>query len=182
MGAFNRDVTYYVDIRPYLNATTNVSVACVGEGTLLYSIYLAQYVPWPTEAPASPFLTLKVTYDATHIQLDDTVTAHLYLLYSGSAPALKMILVDLRAPMGLSFVLSEFDALRAAGKISSYDSNNRQVVVYLTDVKSGNAVEFNYSLVPLMPIKSTVQDVSAWDMYDPNTMRAETLPVQFEVS
>ena len=182
MGAFNRDVTYYVDIRPYLNATTNISVTCAGKGTLLYSIYLAQYVPWPAEAPASPYLTLRVTYDATHIQLDDTVTAHMYLLYSGSAPALKMILVDLRAPMGLSFVLAEFDALRAAGKISSYDSNSRQVVVYLTDVKSGNAVEFDYSLVPLMPIKSTVQDVSAWDMYDPNTMRAETLPVQFEVS
>ena len=182
MGAFNRDVTYYVDIRPYLNVTTNISVTCAGKGTLLYSIYLAQYVPWPTEAPASPYLTLRVTYDATHIQLDDTVTVHLYLLYSGHAPALKMILVDLRAPMGLLFVLTEFDALRAAGKISSYDSNDRQVVVYLTDVVSGNAVEFDYSLVPLMPIRSTVQDVSAWDMYDPNTMRAETLPVQFEVS
>ena len=118
----------------------------------------------------------------THIQLDDTVTAHVYLLYSGPAPALKMILVDLRAPMGLSFVLSQFDSLKAAGNISSYDSKDRQVVVYLTDVQSGKAVEFNYALVPLMPIKSTVQDICAWDMYDPNAMRAETLPVQFEVS
>ena len=182
MGAFNRDVTYYVDLRPYLNATTNVSVACAGKGTLLYSIYLVQYVPWPAEVPTSPYLTLRVTYDATHIQLDDTVTAHVYLLYSGPAPALKMILVDLRAPMGLSFVLSQFDSLKAAGNISSYDSKDRQVVVYLTDVQSGKAVEFNYALVPLMPIKSTVQDICAWDMYDPNAMRAETLPVQFEVS
>jgi hypothetical protein len=182
MGEFNMDVTYYVDIRPYLTNTTSVSVQCTGSGTLLYSIYLAQYVPWPEEPASSPYLTLTVTYDTTHIALTDSVTAHVYLLYNGLAPMLKMILVDLRSPMGLSFVLSDFNQLRSDGVIASFDSNERQVLVYLVDIVAGTPVEFNYTLVPEMPIKSTVQDISAWDMYDPNNLRTETLPVQFEVT
>jgi len=110
------------------------------------------------------------------------VTAHMRLLYSGPAPVIKMMLVDLRAPMGLKFDLGDFSALRDSGVISSYDSNDRQVLVYLTNVNSGSAVQFDYHLVAEMPIRSTVQDISAWDMYDPGDLRAEVLPVVFEVT
>ena len=182
MDEFNRDVTYYVDLRPHLQNSTNVSVTCTGDGTLLYSMYLEQYVPWPTAPESSQFLTLTVNYDTTTIQLDDTVTAHMYLLYSGPAPVIKMMLVDLRSPMGLSFDLGDFEALKTAGIISAYDSNDRQVLVYLTDLSSGAPLEFDYSLVADMPIRSTVQDISAWDMYDPDNLRSEVLPVVFEVT
>jgi hypothetical protein len=178
---FNKDVTYLVDLRPHMTDTTSVTVGCTGEGTILYSIYLEQYVPWPDVPETSPFLTLEVTYDATHVAVDDAVTAHLYILYSGTAPVIKMLLVDLRAPMGLRFVLSEFESLDAAGTIASFDSNERQVLVYLTDVESGVPIEFDYSLVAEMPIKSTVQDICAWDMYDPEELRSEVLPETFEV-
>jgi len=182
MGEFNKDVTYYVDLRPYLTQDTDVTVKANGTGSILYSVYLAQYVPWPSEPKSSPYMTLEVTYDATHIQVTDSITAHMYLLYNGVAPSLQMILVDLRAPMGFAFNLSEFDALVAGGLIASWDSTERQVLVYLTNVVSGTPIEFDYSLVAQMPIKSTVQDICAWDMYDPNNTRADTLPVQFEAS
>ena len=182
MDEFNRDVTYYVDLRPHLQNSTNISVKCTGVGSLLYTIYLEQYLPWPSVPESSPYLTLTVTYDATTIQLDDIVKAHMYLLYDGPAPMIKMILVDLRSPMGLRFDLNDFEALRTAGAINSYDWNDRQVLVYLTDLESGVAVEFDYDLVAEMPIRSTVQDISAWDMYDPGNLRAEILPVVFEVT
>lgn len=180
MGEFNRDVTYIVDLRPYLANVTNVTVSCAGEGSVLYSVYLEQYVPWPDEPETSPYLTLTVTYDTTTIAVDDRLLAHLYLLYDGSAAMLKMILVDLRAPMGFAFDLSEFEALKDQGVISSYDTNDRQVVVYITDVLSGVPVEFDYSLVAQLPIESTLQGVVAWDMYNPADARSETLPVTFE--
>ncbi len=182
MGEFNKDVTYLVDLRPYLANVTNVTISCTGNGSVLYSVYLEQYVPWPAVPESSPFLTLQVTYDTTTISVDDRLRAHLYLLYDGSAELLKMILVDLRAPMGFAFDLSEFEALDAQGVISSYDSNDRQVVVYITDVASGVAVEFDYSLVAEMPITSTLQGVVAWDMYNPEELRSETLPLVFEAS
>lgn len=182
MGEFNRDVTYLVDLRPHLTNVTNVTVSCTGVGSVLYSIYLEQYVPWPETPLSSPFLTLTVTYDTTSISVDDRLAAHMYLLYNGSAPMLKMILVDLRAPMGFAFDLSEFDYLDAQGIISSYDYNDRQVIVYITDVASGVPVEFDYSLVAELPIRSTLQGVVAWDMYDPEGLRSETLPLEFEAS
>ena len=182
MGEFNKDVTYLVDLRPHLANVTNVTVSCTGVGSVLYSVYLEQYVPWPDIPESSPFLTLEVTYDTTTITVDDRLRAHLYLLYNGTAEVLKMILVDLRAPMGFAFDLSEFDALDVQGVISSYDSNDRQVVVYITDVASGVAVEFDYSLVAEMPITSTLQGVVAWDMYNPEELRSETLPLVFEAS
>jgi hypothetical protein len=179
---FQSDVTFLVDLRPYLSNTSEVTVECTGIGSVLYSIYLEQYVPWPDEPETSEDLTLTVTYDATHISVTDTVTAHLYLLYDGPLTVIKMILVDLRAPMGLAFVPEEFELLRDSGVISSYDTNDRQVVVYLTDVMSGVPVEFDYSLVAEMPIKSTVQGIDAWDMYDPDGLWSETSPVDFEVT
>ena len=182
MDEFNRDVTYYVDLRPYLQNTTNVSVTCNGVGMLLYSVYMEQYLPWPEEPESSPYLTLTVTYDTTTIQLNDSVIAHLYLLYNGPAPAIKMMLVDLRAPMGLKFYLADFEELRTSGDITTYTWNDRQVLVYLTDLESGVPIEFDYHLVAEMPIRSTVQDISAWDMYDPDNLRASLLPVVFEVT
>lgn len=180
MDDFNKDVTFLIDLRPYLENLTDVSISCTGEGAVLYSIYLEQYVPWPDEPESSEYLTLTVTYDTTSISVDDRLEAHMYLLYDGVAPVLKMVLVDLRAPLGFAFDLSEFDALRASGVISSYDNNDRQVVVYITDIVSGEPVEFDYSLVAQMPITSTLQGVVAWDMYDPLNLRSETLPIAFE--
>ncbi len=180
ISEFNKDVTFLVDLRPYMADETNVTVSCTGEGSVLYSVYLEQYVPWPDEPETSPFLTLTVTYDATTIAVDDRLLAHLYLLYDGDAAVLKMILVDLRAPLGFQFDLSEFYELDAAGVISSYDSNDRQVVIYISDVVSGTPIEFDYSLVAEMPIESTLQGVVAWDMYNPDDTRSETLPVAFE--
>jgi hypothetical protein len=182
LDEFNKEVTYLVDLRPYLAQTTNVTVSSTGVGTMLYSIFLEQYVPWPDVPETSPLLTLEVTYDATHISVDDTVNAHVYILYDGTAPVIKMLLVDLRAPMGLQFVLSDFEALDAAGTIASFDTTDRQVLVYLTDVESGVPIEFDYTLVAEMPIRSTVQDISVWDMYDPDGLRTELLPETFEVS
>ena len=180
MDDFNKDVTFLIDLRPYLENVTNVSISCTGEGDVLYSIYLEQYVPWPDEPESSEYLTLTVTYDATSISVDDRLEAHMYLLYDGVAPVLKMLLVDLRAPLGFVFDLSEFDELLGSGVISSYDSNDRQVVVYITDIESGTPVEFDYSLVAQMPITSTLQGVVAWDMYDPYNLRSETSPLLFE--
>jgi CD109 antigen len=179
---FQRDLTFLVDLRPYLSNASMVTVECAGVGSVLYSIYLEQYVPWPEEAETSEFLTLTVTYDTTNISVTDTVTAHLFLLYDGLSPIIKMILVDLRAPIGLSFVTEEFDLMISSGVISSFDSNDRQVVVYLTDLSAGLPVEFDYSLVADMPIKSTLQGISAWDMYDPEGLWSETIPVDFEVT
>ncbi|UCE90996.1 MAG: hypothetical protein JSV90_06110 [Methanobacteriota archaeon] len=179
---FQSDVTFLVDLRPFLTNVSEVEVQCTGIGSVLYSIYLEQFVPWPDEPQGSEDLVLTVTYDVTEISVTDTVTAHLYLMYDGPLAVIKMILVDLRAPMGLAFVPAEFESLRSSGVISSFDTNDRQVVVYLTDVESGVPVEFDYSLVAEMPIKSTVQGIDAWDMYDPDGLWSETLPVEFEVT
>lgn len=179
---FQSDVTFLVDLRPFLTDCSDVEVQCTGVGSVLYSIYLEQFVPWPDEPEKSEDLTLTVTYDATEISVTDTVTAHLYLMYDGPLTVIKMILVDLRAPMGLAFVPAEFELLRSSGVISSFDTNDRQVVVYLTDVESGVPVEFDYSLVAEMPIKSTAQGIDAWDMYDPDGLWSETSPVEFEVT
>jgi len=84
--------------------------------------------------------------------------------------------------MGLRFDLGEFEQMVDQGLISAYGSNARQVLVYLTNVKTGVPVDLNYTLTPEMPIKSTVQDISAWDMYDPNGVRADVMPVVFEVT
>ena len=92
---------------------------------------------------------------------------------------LKMVLVDLRAPVGFSFIEDDFEALKEQKVINDYELRDRQLIVYIDNVKSGIEIQFSYSLLANIPIRGTIQGVHAYDMYNADT-DTELGPVEVE--
>ncbi|UCH90216.1 MAG: hypothetical protein JSV49_06150, partial [Thermoplasmata archaeon] len=177
----NKDITYLIDLRPYLEpGGLEVKLTSVGIGNIFYQIYYEQYIPWnQTELSKPPELILNITYDTTNIKVNDTITAEVSLIYNGDSPSLKMVLIDLRAPVGFSFIENEFIDLLNKGTINNYEIRDRQTMVYIDDIEKGKNITFTYSLRADKPIKGTIQGNHAYDMYNP-AMDSEVPPVEVE--
>lgn len=174
----NKDLTYFIDLRPYLKEKNLVELKSEGEGIALYQIYMEQYLPWKIlefEKPSE--LLLNVTYDAKKIRVNDILKAHCKIKYQGKAEEIRMVLIDLRAPVGFSFIEEDFKSLVNSDTIDNYEIKGRQALVYIEGLKRGDTVEFDYRLRAEKPIKGVIQGVKAFDMYNMKS-KAEMPPVE----
>ncbi|MCK5561761.1 MAG: hypothetical protein KAJ51_14255, partial [Thermoplasmata archaeon] len=176
----NKDITFLIDLRPHLTATTKLKLESVGKGSILYQVYYEEYIPWDIiGVDEPPELLLDVTYDSTNIKVDDKIEATVTLEYVGAASHIKMILIDLRAPVGFSFVEDDFIEMRDNDEISSYEINDRQAYLYIEDLQYGTEYTLTYHLLANDPIKGTIQGIRAFDMYNTD-LDAEVEPVEIE--
>ncbi len=178
----NKDVTHLIDLRSYLADVTTIQITAQGTGSILYQIFSEQYLPWdlvPLEKPRE--LIINISYDSTSIKVSDMLWAHVDLMYNGSAESARMVLIDLRAPVGFSFISTDFSSLLDNDTIDNFEIKGRQAVVYIESLTRGEWIHFDYQLEANEPIKGTIQGVKAYDMYNPSIM-AETPPVEITSS
>jgi hypothetical protein len=155
-----------------------VTLSSKGEGSIVFQVYYSEYIPWDVADPNEPSeMTLDVSYSATNIAVNDMITATLRLEYLGDSAKLKMVLVDLRAPVGFSFVEADFEILIASGVISQYEVNDREVMVYIQDIHPDTPITFSYRLLAERPVRGLVQGIHAFDMYNPD-LDVEVDPVE----
>ncbi|MEA3559594.1 MAG: hypothetical protein U9R75_10105, partial [Candidatus Thermoplasmatota archaeon] len=175
----NRDMTFLVDLRGHLDDDMDIVLDSKGSGDVMYQIFLEQYIPWEIIGEDEPQeLQFDVRYDTTNIKVSDTITASIELVYNGDAAQVRMVLIDLRTPVGFSFISSDFASLDENGIIDFYEISGRQCIVYIESLDRGASVSFEYRLRADMVIKGTVQDVAVWDMYNTD-LRSEETPVEF---
>jgi CD109 antigen len=178
----NKDITYLIDLRPYLTDATTVELESSGKGDVLYQVFLEQYIPWDmANLNEPPELELNVSYNSQNISVNDYLYATMTLKYNGDVDMLKMVLIDLRAPVGFSFVYYDFQSLLNAGTINQYDIRTRQCQVYIDNVEANEPITFTYRLLANMPIRATLQGINAFDMYNPN-LTTEIDPVTITVN
>jgi len=179
MNEENRDMTFLMDLRDHLASSMNVSIASEGSGSVMYQLFLEQYLPWDVVGEEEPEeLDFSVTYDTTSIKVNDHITATVRLTYNGDSPQVRMVLIDLRAPVGFSFEASDLAAVDEEGTIDHFEISGRQCVVYIESLDKGTTIEFDYRLRADKVIEGTVQDVAVWDMYN-SDIRSEESPVVF---
>jgi hypothetical protein len=175
----NKELTVTTDLRKYLDPVngTEIELRSKGKGTLVYQVYMSQYLPWSAENRSdSKELVLNVTYSTLNLKVDDTLTATLDMTYMGDAMELKMVLVQLKAPVGFSFVTDSLEQLVADHVISMYELGPGEAQVYIQNVERGIPMSFEYQLLCNKPVKATIQGVNAFDMYNPQ-VKTEILPV-----
>ncbi|MBN1540153.1 MAG: hypothetical protein JW939_08420, partial [Candidatus Thermoplasmatota archaeon] len=179
MDEDNKDMTFLVDLRGYLADTMDVRLTSKGAGNVMYQVYLEQYLPWNIAGEDDPEeLDLTVTYDTTSIKVNDHITASVTLTYNGDAVQVRMVVIDLRAPVGFSFEASDLSALDEEGTIDYFELSDRQCIVYIESLDQGSTITFQYRLRANKVIEGTVQDVAVWDMYNTD-LRSEEPPVTF---
>jgi uncharacterized protein YfaS (alpha-2-macroglobulin family) len=180
----DRDMLYYIDLRPYLDpsGTTKVELTSTGIGTALYQVIYEENLPWEEYKvhKEMPF-ALDITYDRTQVSVGEDVTAHVAVLYSGEAPQIQMLMVDLQAPTGLTFSAWFFEGLQRDKAIQQYDFYGNRVNMYIDNVDSGEKIEFDIPMKADRPANSTLQGSRAYDMYNP-LIQAYSPPVTMTIS
>lgn len=177
----NMDVTEYVDLTPYLEEENKLVLDSQGSGTLMYQVYTEEWIGWENlTLPESQGLFLDVRYDSTHVHVNDMINATLTMRYEGFSPFLRMVLVELRAPVGFEFYEPDLQDMMADGWISNYELNDREALLYITEVQNGSKMSLEYRLLAREPIRATLQGVRAYDMYEP-VFKDELEPVEMVV-
>lgn len=167
----NSDVVQLVrfdDLNPSdLNGGNELAIFVEGQRSLQYQVITEYYLPWESVAPAPEAgVRIDVAYDRTELQVNDivNVTANVELLAPGVAGTL---LVDLGIPPGFTPLTEDWDRLVAQGDIQRYDFTGRQILVYLTDVPSGQPRTLAYRLQARFPIEAQTPSSQAYDYYTP---------------
>jgi hypothetical protein len=177
----NADVLQQFDLREHVKVGRNeVTVEAKGETSLMYQVVGRHFEPWKKDRPAKkPVLDVAVSYDRTKLATADRLKAKATLKYNGKVPTYQVI-VDLGIPPGFTVDGGDFAELVAAKKVQRFSVTNRQVTLYLGDVKPGSEHVFEYSLKAKYPIKAKTPPTVAYEYYTPAN-RAVAAPVTLVV-
>lgn len=162
------DLTYLLDLTPYLTAATTVELSATGAGSVSYQVVLSQFLPWGAAPPCT--LCFDLTWSARSAAVGQRVTVGARIAYDGDAPQLKMVLVTIASGAGLRFDVEALDALVESGTISLYEFGAGFVRLYVQNVVRGTPVQFDVVLVAYTPFDGTIQGCRAEDLYDPSVV------------
>jgi hypothetical protein len=91
-----------------------------------------------------------------------------------------MVMLDLGIPPGFTVDAGDFAEMVGAKKVNRFNITARQVILYLGDVKPGQALTFEYSLKPKYPVRAKTPGAVAYEYYTPAN-RGEAKPVEVVV-
>jgi hypothetical protein len=154
-----------------------LALAVEGERQLQYQVVSDFYLPW-AEAMASAAVAvdqpmrIDVTYDRTELEVNDLlgVRAEVELLTPGEAGT---VIVDLGIPPGFVPVTEDLQALVDSGQVQRYELTGRQIILYLTNVRSGEVYSFNYRLLARYPLQAQTAPSQVYDYYTPDQRASE---------
>jgi len=165
MDETNRDLTYLHDLRPYLeDPTTEVRLRAAGEGFVMYQVYLEQWVPWGDEVPDEP-LVLTLTPLDTDPVVGDFYTVSVKVENTQDR-SIQMALVELVAPVGMTFDHTKLDQLLDDGKADNVEYEDDVVRIYINDMVKDHPVTFTYEMVVLEEAQVTWAGNRVFDMYN----------------
>jgi hypothetical protein len=172
----NADVVQLVNFDDLNPSGNEVAITVDGGRTLQYQVVTQYSLPWEAISPAplaEKEVRIDVTYDRTALQVNDVVnvTAEVELLAPGVAGTL---LVDLGIPPGFRPLPEDLDALVAQGAIARYELTGRQILVYMTNVPSGQVYRLPYRLQARFPIRAQTPSSQAYDYYTPEKQDTAT--------
>jgi molecular chaperone DnaK (HSP70) len=159
-----------------------VAFRVAGNGRPMVQITAEYYLPWD-EVPPEPVgqepLSVEVSYDRTALAVQDEVTVTVWLNLNAPGTA-QMVLLDLGVPPGFTVLDEDLQALVVQGLIERFELTGRQIIVYLTDLPSGQPLTFQYGLQARIPLRVQIPASLVYDYYSPDR-RGEERPLLITV-
>lgn len=179
--AANSDVMQQYDLSQAMAepGEHKVEIAVDGETSMVAQIVSRHYRPWNSVSRPKEKFTVKVDYDRTTLEADQTIEAKASLKILADRPS-TMVMLDLGIPPGFTAELEPWSQLVAEGKVKKYSMTDRQIIVYLQDIEPGKEYVFPYKLKAKFPVKAKVPAAEAYEYYNPKE-RGASQPVQIEV-
>ena len=162
----NFDVLQIAELLP----GTHIELSATGTGesrfqlVRRFNVYLADDI-------IENDMTLEVTYDADHVEVDDIVNVTVIVRYLGVSDS-GMMIVDVGVPTGFEAVRESLDALTEAGAISRFEVAGRKVIFYIEGLASGEERTFTFQVKARFPVRAVIPDSNAYLYYEPD-VRAE---------
>lgn len=178
----NADVMQMFDLKAQTQVGRNdVEIVVNGETNMMYQVVGRYFEPWKKEIePKRPILDVAVEYDRTNLSTSDLLRAKATLKYQGEIPT-YMVIVDLGIPPGFTADAGDFAEMVGKKQIQKFSITQRQVTLYIGDVKPGDVKTFEYSLKPKYPIKAKTPATVAYEYYTPAN-KATSQPVEVTVT
>ncbi len=175
-----------------LGRENTVEIALTGQGNLMYQVAGSYYLPWD-KLPLYPELmgegkelvSIDVRYDRAELAVNDTVGVNVVVTLNEEGATADSAIVDLGLPPGFSVETEDLAQLVARfqdtpadyayAKIERYELTGRQIILYVSDLKSGQPLEFSYRLRANFPLRAQTPASAAYDYYNP-TVTGEKSP------
>lgn len=174
----NRDVVQAIDLSNHLRRGNNeVHLVTSADAGLFFQLTGGFHVPWGGSRPLTPAdqpLSIAVSYDRTSLQVDDTVQLTATVRYQGQEPA-QMPIVDLGVPPGFEVETADLGRLVESQTISRFSVTPRQVILYLDELRPGEAFTIRYRLRARFPVRVQAPSSQTYLYYTPE-QRADTQP------
>lgn len=176
----NSDLLQAFDLKGIKPGPNQVEIEVQGETALLYQIVGRHFEPWK-ESPkaAKPVFDVQVTYDRTKLSTNDLLRAKATLKYQGEIPT-SMVMLDLGIAPGFTVDAGDFAEMVDKKQIKKFSVTQRQVILYLGDIRPGETLTFEYTLKPKYPIRAQTPPSVAYEYYTPAN-RAVSRPVELTV-
>ena len=117
-------------------------------------------------------MTLEVSYDADHVEIDDIVNVTATVRYFGLEGTTGMMIVDVGVPTGFAPVEETLAALVDAKTVSRFEIAGRKVILYVDGLAPGEKRTFTFQVKARFPVRAIVPDSKAYLYYQPQ-IRAE---------
>jgi uncharacterized protein YfaS (alpha-2-macroglobulin family) len=177
----NADVLQAFDLKEYTRPGANrVEIKIAGQTNLMYQIVARHFAPWQKPADSRrKVIDVNVHYDRTRLSTNDTLRARATLKYMGPVPT-YMVILDLGIAPGFVVDPGDFAEMVARKKVQKFSVTERQVTLYLGDVKPGDELTFEYTLKAKYPLRARTPPTTAYEYYTPAN-RGVARPVELTV-
>jgi len=163
------EVTRYVDLRPYVSDSFEVTLESTGIGQMAFQVISSYYVPY---VPVILPIGIEIVIDDIDVDVDDIVNGTVTISYNGTDP-LQMILIEMPTPAGFERMTWELDGMVEDGDIDNWEVEDGTVLVYMSPIDPGAEIELPYTIRADLSATSTIGSMVVYDMYQPG-LRAET--------
>ena len=150
-----------------------IEIEAKGEGEALVQLVLRFNMETGLVPVADTPLKIDVSYDATRIEVENTVKVRVAVKYEPGIPTeAGMIVLDVSVPTGFSPVSETLEAIiREFGlkepRIKRYDTAARKVIFYIENMKPGDELSFSFDALALYPVRAKVAPSRAYAYYKP---------------
>ncbi len=167
----NAEVLQLLDVP----AGKQISVKAAGKGDAVLQIVKRYNLPQPPKQDAKDF-QIKVDYNTSEVAVNDRVKVSVDVQFTPDQPMqAEMVVLDISVPTGFAPMTDTIDAaVKKAGIIQRYDLAGRKIIFYITGMKSGQSLSFNFDIKALYPVRAEGAASQVYSYYNPD-QRAETL-------
>ncbi|MGQ9590550.1 MAG: alpha-2-macroglobulin family protein [Planctomycetota bacterium] len=145
---------------------SSLALVSEGRGNVGYQVVRRFNLPGELLPPPRDML-MEVSYDSSHIEVDELVDVRVRLEYTGFKEKTGMVIADVGVPTGFSAVRSTLDAVVEAGAVSRFEIAGRKVIFYLESLARGQPVAFSFQILALYPVRAEGAISHVYEYYDP---------------